>query len=187
VVIGIIIGIVVILGTVFIAGIRFGDGNKPATVALPGETSVEGCAQACVAWDNARQMECNAKADEASARSQADAIRTQMLAFIAAAVSLGIAGAATLAAAGAATATFFGIPLGIVLTGIAIGLFVASAAALLYADFLAGQLVSAEADATKKAAARSAWSAAVTNARAQVNMKCNSAEANACLSRTAPC
>ncbi len=186
-VIGIIILIIVVAGAVFVSGLRVGDGGSPATITLPGSTSADGCAQACVAWDNARQMECNAKADEAAARSRADAIRTQMLAFAGLAVTLGIAGGVSLAAAGAATATIFGIPLGIILTAIAVALFILAAAAFLYADFLAGQLVAAEADATKKAAARSAWSTAVTNARAQVNMKCSPAEANACLTRTAPC
>lgn len=185
--IGIVILILVIVGGVFVGGLQVGDSGSPATITLPGSTSADSCAQACVAWDNARQMECNAKADEAAARSRADAIRTQMLAFMASAVSLAIAGGATLAAAGTASATIFGIPLGIVLKAIAISLFVLAAAALLYADLLAGQLVSAEADATTKAAARSAWSTAVANARAEVNTKCSPAEANACLTRTAPC
>jgi hypothetical protein len=185
--IGIIILIVVIVGAVFVSGLQAGSNASPTTITLPGSATADGCAQACVAWDNARQMECNAKADEAAARSRADAIRTQMLAFVASAVSLGIAGGATLAAAGAATATIFGIPLGIILTAIAVSLFVLAAAAFLYADFLAGQLVSAEADATNKSAARNAWSTAVANARAQVNKNCSPAEANACLSRTAPC
>lgn len=185
--IGIIILIIVVVGAVFVSGIQVGDKGSPTTVSLPGDSSPDGCAQACAAWDKARQMECIAKADEASARARADAIRTQMLAFIASAVSLGIAGGATLAAAGVATATIFGIPLGIVLTAVAISLFVLAAAAFLYADFLAGQLVAAEADATRKAAARSAWSTAVATARAQVNSSCSVAEANACLSRTAPC
>lgn len=186
-IIGIIILIVVVVGGVFVSGLQIGDKGSPKTITLPGDASAENCAQACAEWDNARQMECIAKQDETSARSRADAIRTQMLAFIASAVSLGIAGGATLAAAGVATATIFGIPLGIVLTAIAISLFVLAAAAFLYADVLAGQLVSAEADATRKAAARSAWSTAVANARAIVNTKCSAAEANACLTRTAPC
>ena len=185
--IGIIILILVVVGTVFIAGLKVGNDGSAATITLPDSTSAENCAQSCVAWDNARQMECNAKADETTARLRADAIRSQMIAFIATAVSLGTAGAVAIAAAGAASATIFGIPLGIILTAIAVSLFVLAAAAFLYADFLAGQLVSAEADATKKSAARTAWSTAVTNARAQVNMKCSPAEANACLSRTAPC
>ena len=186
-IIGIIILIAVVVGGVFVSGLQVGAGGSPKTITLPDGTAGDNCAQACIAWDNARQMECIAKADEASARSRADALRTQMLAFMATAVSLGIAGGVALAAAGAATATIFGIPLGIILTGIAVALFVLAAAAFLYADFLAGQLVSAEADATRKSNARSAWSTAVAAARAQVNAKCSAAEANACLSRTAPC
>ena len=187
-IIAVIIIVVGILGALVLAGYANGKAGNPKTTSPPMDaTSVADCQQACVAWDTARQMQCNARADEQAARLRADAIRSQMLAFFAAAVSLSIAGGATLAAAGAATATVIGIPLAIILYGVAIGLFIAAAAAFAYAAYLVGQLVNAESDASTKSAARDAWDTEVTRARNAVNMKCTLAEANACLSRTAPC
>jgi hypothetical protein len=171
----------------FVLGNKTGNAANPPTV-LPRHTDGPGdCNQACIAWDNARQMQCGARADEVAARSRADGIRNAMIAALAAAVSLSVAGAATIAAAAAATATFFGIPAGIILTGIAIGLFVLAAAATAAALVLAGQLGAAEGDAAEKAMARQLWDAAVATARADVNRLCTTAEANACLSRPAPC
>lgn len=184
----IVIAVVVVVGGLVVLGFFTGRAQNPPTVASPGGASADGnCRQACARWDTARQMQCNSRADEAAARSRADAIRNQMLAFIAAATSLTIAGAATLVAAAAATATFFGIPAGIALTAVAIGLFVLAAAATASAAYFAGQLVAAEADVGSKAAARQAWDTEVASARAEVNARCSPEEANACLTRTAPC
>jgi hypothetical protein len=180
--------VVVALAGLFASGVASGKAGNPPTASLPGDgKSSADCAQACARWDNARQMQCNAKADEAAARSRADGIRGLMLSFIASAVSMAVAGAAVIAAAAAAHATILGIPLAVWLTGIAIGLFVLAAAAFATAAVLAGQLVAAEQDSNAKATARSAWDAEVANARNEVNMKCPLAEASACLSRTAPC
>lgn len=181
--------VVVVLAGLVATGVGIGRAGSPPTISLPpaDTPSAADCAQACAAWDNARQMECNAKADETAARNRADALRGQMLASIAAAVALSAAGVAALVGATAATATLFGIPLGIYLMGIAVGLFVAAAVAAAAAALFAGQLIAAEQDATSKSAARSAWATTVANARNQVNSKCPLAEANACLSRSAPC
>ncbi len=184
------IAVVGVLGVLVGVGVATGKTGNPPTISLPeDEKSPADCQQACAAWDKARQMECRAKADEAAARSRADAIRGQMLASIAAAVSLSAAGVAALVAVGtvSATLTILAIPLVVWLLGIAIGLFIAAAAATAAAAVLAGQLVAAESDSAAKAAARSGWGTAVANARNEVNMKCPLGEANACLSRTAPC
>ncbi len=171
----------------YFGGRAIGDGANPPTITLPRESSAADCKQACTEWDNARQMQCNAKADEEAARNRADGIRNELLAVLAAAVALAVSGAATLAAAAAATATIFGIPAGIVLTGIGIGLLIAAAAAFALADVLMGELGSAESDVANKAAARNAWDKAVADARNKVNSKCTLDEANSCLGRAAPC
>jgi hypothetical protein len=187
-IIGIIIVIVAVVGALVIAGYENGKGGNPTTTFPPSDTtSIAGCQQACAAWDAARQMQCNARADEQAARARADAVRTQMLAFTAAGVSLGIAGGVALAAAGAATATIFGIPLAAVLYGVAAALFVLAAAATAAAAYFAGQLINAELDVASKSAARAGWDGEVARTRNAVNTNCSLAEANACLSRTAPC
>lgn len=187
-VIGAVIGIIVLAtGFIYYRGLVKGSEDNPATVGGPSGIAPANCGQACSEWDNARQMLCGAKADEAAARSRADGIRGQLAAAIAAAVALAVGGAAAAAAATVATASFFGIPAAAILWGVAIALFVASAAAYVAADFLAGELTAAEADAANKAEARQAWDGAVAAARAEVNKKCSEAEANACLSRSAPC
>jgi hypothetical protein len=175
--------IVLAAGLLFYWGYSKGSGDSPLTVARPTTTDPADCRQACSAWDNARQMLCSAKADETAARSRADGIRGQVAAATASAVSLGVGGAAAAAAASTATATFYGIPAAV----IAIALFVASAAAWAAVAQLAGQLTAAEADVGNKASVRQAWDQAVADARDAVNSKCTEAEANACLSRTAPC
>jgi len=177
----------VIVGLFFV-GVGVGSAQNPPTVALPGDAPSElSCQSACSRWDNARQMLCGAKADEIAAKNRADGIRTSMLAFIATAVALTGAGVTALIAAAAATATFFGIPAGIVLTGVAIALFALAAAATAAAAVFAGELVVAEADAARKADARQKWDAEVALARSEVNAKCPVEQANACLSRAAPC
>lgn len=182
------IGVAAVIGGLVIIGFFIGKGQNTATVAPPGTPPGDtNCKDACARWDAARQAQCNAKTEEAAARGRADAIRNQMLAYTAAATSLTIAGAATLVAATAATATFFGIPAGIVLTAVAIGLFVLAAAATAAAAVFAGQLINAEAEVGTKSAARQAWDNEVAAARAAINAQCPIAEANACLSRTAPC
>jgi hypothetical protein len=183
------IGVIVVdvVGGLYAAGYATGNANSPPTVSLPSGGRTDDCQAACVAWDNARQMQCGARADEAAAKSRADGIRGMLVAAIAAAAALAAAAAATFVAAAAATATFFGIPAGIVLTGIAIGLSIAAATAAGAAIVLAGQLTAAEADLAEKASARQTWDAAVTTARDNVNKVCSVEQANACLSRTAPC
>jgi hypothetical protein len=179
--------IVLAAGLLFYWGSSKGSGDSPPTIPRPTGTDSNDCRQACSAWDNARQMLCAAKADEAAARSRADGIRGQVAAATASAVSLGVGGAAAAAAATTATATFYGIPAGVVLWGIAIALFIASAAAWAAVAQLAGQLTAAEADVGVKASTRQSWDKAVVDARAAVNSLCTEAEANACLSRTAAC
>jgi hypothetical protein len=186
----VIVAVVVLVGLA-VAGYATGKAGSPPTISLPGDgTSGAGCPEACARWDNARQMQCNARADEAAARSRADAIRGQMLSFLAAAVSLLTAGALALAAVGTlagSAITIFTIPLIVYLAGIAIGFLTAGAAAAAAAAVFAGQLIAAEQDASAKSAARAAWDAEVAKARNEVNMKCSLEEANACLGRPAPC
>lgn len=186
-VIGIVAIVVVVVVGLYLIGVATGNGNSPPTISLPSGGRSDDCQSACAAWDNARQMQCSARADEAAAKSRADGIRNAMLASLAAAVALGAAAAATFAAAAAASATILGIPAAALLTGIAIGLAIAAAAALSAALVLAGQLTAAEADLAEKASARQTWDAAVVSARDTVNKVCSMEEANACLSRTAPC
>lgn len=175
------------LGFFYFWGVRSGGAGNPSTVSSPAGTDATDCREACSAWDNARQMLCSAKADEVAARSRADGIRGQVAVAIAAATALTAAGVAAAVAAAAATATFFGIPAGIVLAVIAAALFAAAVVSWAVASFLAGELTSAEADVGAKASVRQNWDAAVASARAAVNTMCDPAEANACLSRSAPC
>lgn len=184
----IVLVIVAALAGAFILG-RAGSSNaSPPTIAPPADgSSTSDCDQACVAWDNARQTACNAKSDEAAARAQIDGIRSQLNTAIAAAVSLGVAAAATFAAAAAATATFFGIPAGLVLLGIAIGLAVAAGAALLLVTAWTGALTAADSDLAAKTSARNLWEAEVARLRAQVNANCPQEKASACLNRPSPC
>lgn len=182
--------ILVVVGIViaFLIGAGTGSSLNPPSVGRPGDPKPDAnCADACARWDNARQVQCSAKADEAAARSRADGIRGEMFAALAAGTALAAAGAAALAAAAVATATIFGIPAGIVLTGVAIGLFALAAAALVAATIFAGQLVAAESDVNSKAAARRTWDAEVASARQAVNATCPIDSANACLARAAPC
>jgi hypothetical protein len=163
-------------------GVRDGGGDSPATVTGPAASDPADCQQACVAWDNARQMQCSARADEQAARDRANGLRGQVAAAIAfAATVLAAAIAATVAAASAGWPAIVFLAIA---AAIAWLLFAAATAASL---FLGGLLSSAEADAAAKSKVRSDWDQAVADARAQVNAKCSPAEANACLSRTAPC
>jgi hypothetical protein len=179
--------IIVVAGGLIAAGYRVGKDNSPPTVSSPTGADSGDCRQACSAWDNARQMSCSAKSDESAARSRADGIRGQLLAAIAAAVALGVAAGAALGAVGAATGTIIGIPAALFLIRAAIALIVASALAWATAAFLTGELAAAEIDAAAKARARQGWDTAVVATSADVNSKCSLVEANACLSRSAPC
>ncbi len=186
----IVIVVAVVVVGAFVSGYVNGRTDSPPTINPPAPASGADCQQACARWDNARQMQCNAKAAEALALSRAAAIQGQLVATLAAAIPLLGAGLGALAALGplASTSfTIFTIPLTVLLAGIGVALLVVGTALLATAAFFAGQLVAAQADAAAKAATRAAWDTEVTNARAEVNMKCSPTEANACLSRTAPC
>jgi len=180
--------VVVAFGGAFILG-RAGAANASTpTISVPqGDSSSKDCDQNCIEWDNARSMSCNAKNDEAAARAMADSIRAQLAVAIGTAATLGAAAAATFVAAAAATATIFGIPAGIVLTGIAIGLAATAAAALLLAAGFTGALTAADSDLVAKTRARAAWDAEVARLRALINANCPPDKANACLSRPGPC
>jgi hypothetical protein len=191
-VVGVIIGIAVValLGGLFAAGLAAGGAGNPLTVAPPSIKPAEGCLDACRAWDNARQMQCNAAADEKAARKRADAIRGALFALLAlAGVLLGAAITASVAIGGAvaSSVTIAGIALAVWLAGIAIAMFAAAATTIAAATFLAGQLVAADADAGLKANRRQQWDAEVARTRIVVNQACTLAEASLCLSRTAPC
>lgn len=186
--VAVVILVVVVLVIAFLFGVSTASSLNPPSLGQPGDPKADAsCAEACARWDNARQMQCSAKADEAGGRSRADGIRGEMFAALAAATAFAAAAVAALVAAAAATATIFGIPAGIVLTGVAIGLFAASATALAAAAVFAGQLVSAESDVNTKVATRRAWDGEVAAARQAVNSSCPIDAANACLSRAAPC
>ena len=167
----------------FFWGRRSGAAGNPPTVPVPAATDSSDCRQACSAWDNARQILCGAKADEVAARSRADGIRGQLgVAIGAEATATGIAVTATVAASVAVLPWVV-----VVLAVIAVILWASVLVLTAVVAFLGGQLNSAEADVASKASARQAWDTAVANARAEVNSKCSQAEANACLSRSAPC
>lgn len=163
-------------------GTRKGGGDSPTTVASPTASDPADCQQACRDWDRARQMLCAAKADEQAARDRANGIRGQLAAAIAAATALTAAGIAAAVAAAAS-----GWPAILFLAIVTAVLFASALIAWVAAEFLGGQLSSAEADLAEKAKVRAEWDAAVVAARDAVNAKCSLAEANACLSRTAPC
>lgn len=184
------INVVVVFGLVvgiYMAGQAAGRRDNPPTVSEPSPAPTAACDAACKAWDFARQMQCSANADEAAARSRADGIRNEALGVLAGAFLLAGAGAGLVAAAGAATATVFGIPAGVLLMAAAIAMFAAAAAAFSLADFLFGQLAAAERDVADKAAIRQAWDAETVRTRNEVNANCTIDQANACLSRSAPC
>lgn len=187
----IIVVVVLVVLALFTAGsigVAVANGNSPPLRDGPGKPpDGEDCKSACIRWDNARQSQCNAASDLALAMSRSEGARGRFAAALASATSLGIAAAATYVAAAAATATIFGIPAGIVLTGIAIGLTVAASAATLAAAVIAGELAVADDDVARKGSAKRAWDDEVANARKAVNANCPAAEANTCLSRTGPC
>jgi hypothetical protein len=193
-----VIAIVVIVVTVLFIGSAIGGffaarAGNPLTLAPPSGRTAEGCADACRQWDNARQMQCNAAADEAAATKRADAIRGAFYALLAlAAVLIGAAisatiGIGTIVAASTNPITFAGYALAAWLTAVAVGLYIAAVATLLAATFLAGQLIAADADAGLKSSRRQAWDAEVARTRLAVNSSCSAAEAALCLSRTGPC
>lgn len=186
IVIGFLVAFVLVVA--FGLGVAAANGKTPANGASP-ESPRDGadCKAACARWDNARQSLCNAKSDEAAAVVRSEGARARFLAALASATSLGVAAAATFAAAAAATATIFGIPAGIVLTGVAVGLTIAAAAATAAAAVIAGELAVADDDVGRKGNVRRQWEREVADARMAVNQSCPPAEANACLSRTAPC
>ncbi|MGH6785532.1 MAG: hypothetical protein ACREBO_01775 [Novosphingobium sp.] len=180
--------VVIAIAGGFILGRAAGTNDSPPTISLPADgSSAKDCDAACVAWDNARQMACNAKNDEAAARARADGLRGQVVAALATAVSLATAAAATFVAAAAAAGTIFGLPAAAVLTGIAVGLAISAAVAFLIADGFVGAMTAAEADASAKTSARQTWDAEVARLRALVNSQCPPDKANACLSRASPC
>lgn len=184
----IVIMVVIAVAGGFVLGRAAGTNGSPKTVSLPStDVAAADCDQACVAWDNARQMACNAKNDETAARNRADGLRGQVVAAAATAVGLTTAAAATFVAAAAAAGTIFGLPASAVLTAIAIGLAIAAAAATLILDGYTGALTAAEEDAATKASARQAWDAEVARLRALVNSQCPPDKANACLSRPGTC
>lgn len=184
--IGIAIGVAVLIGLWF-AGRAMGAAQDPPTVLSPGGTTSDDCRTACSNWDSARQMQCNAKADEEAARGRADGIRNELLTTIAGAIALAAAAVAAFAGAAAATASVFGALAAPALIILGISLVTAAVAATAAADVLAGQLNAAESDASAKAMARQSWDTAVAAARAKVNAQCSMDEANSCLSRAAPC
>jgi hypothetical protein len=66
--------IVVIYVIIYGVGIATGRSSNPTTREPDDANSPRDCAEACTVWDNARQGLCNARSDEAAARSRADAI-----------------------------------------------------------------------------------------------------------------
>lgn len=180
----VVVVVVAVFGGLFVAGILVTNANSPRTRAPAGEQRSEDCAEACTAWDNARQELCNAKSDEEQARARADAKRTELLAAIAFAATL--AGMAVAAAVGAGAASAFPW-VAAALWVIAAAAAVVALAAAAVATFLAGELAALESDFSAKANVRTTWENAVTDARAAVNNLCSQEEANECLSRTAPC
>lgn len=180
-------GLLLVVGAA-ILGREFGKSRLPPTQDGPGKGSAaDGCDAVAAAWDNARQMSCNAHRDEDSAHRLANELRTQVIAATAVQVALTIAAIATFAAAAAATATVFGIPAGLVLTGVAIGLTVAAATALLVVIGLTASLTAADDDVLAKTRVRQAWDAETARLRASVISACPPEKANATLSRPGPC
>ena len=178
--------LLLILGAA-VLGRAFGSSRLPPAQDGPGGSKPEGCEGAIKAWDDARQKACNAKREQDAAQILAADLRGQVVAATAAHVALVVAAVITYAAAAAATATIFGIPAGIVLTGIAIGLTVAAAAALLVLVGLTASLTAADDDLLKKIGNRQAWDNDVTRLRAAINGACSTDRAEAALSRPALC
>ncbi len=182
--------VAIIVGTfvvVFIAGVVISNRSRPRTRAEGTVQRSEDCAEACTAWDNARQELCNAKSDEETVRARADAKRGELLAALALAATLAGTAAGLAAAASATAATIFGIPASAVLWTLAAAAAAVAAIAVLAATFLAGELVALENDFAAKSDLRSSWESVVSESRAAVNSLCSQEEANECLSRTAPC
>ena len=130
-------GLLAVIGAA-VLGREFGRTRLPPTQNGPHGSKPGGCEDASKQWDAARQMACNAKRDQDAAHLIAADLRAQVIAATAVHVALVIAAVATFAAAAAAIATVFGIPAGLILTGVAIGLTVAAAAALLVVVGLTG-------------------------------------------------
>lgn len=187
---GVIIGLGVIFAIVATAvlGRGFGRSGLPPAIDGPVKGAAEGdCDTAGAKWDEARQNVCRAKGDEDAAFRLADQMRAQVVAATAAHLALVIAAAATYVAAAAATATFFGIPAGIVLTAIAVGLTVAAAAALLVLTGLSGALTAADDDVRAKIRLRQDWEAARENWRKRIMDQCPAEKRDAWLSLPGPC
>ena len=81
----------------------------------------------------------------------------------------------------------FGIPAGIVLTGVAIGLTVAAAAALLVLVGLTASLTAADDDLLLKIRNRQDWDNRAGDLRAAINRTCSIERAEAALARPGPC
>lgn len=179
-------GLLAVIGAA-VLGREFGRTRLPPTQDGPGGSKPDGCEDASKQWDAARQMACNAKRDQDAAHLIAADLRAQVIAATAVHVALVIAAVATFAAAAAAIATVFGIPAGLILTGVAIGLTVAAAAALLVVVGLTGSLTAADDDLLAKIRVRQAWDTEVARLRAAILSACPPETANAVLSRPGPC
>jgi hypothetical protein len=179
-------GLLAVIGAA-VLGREFGRTRLPPTQSGPDGSKPDGCEDASKQWDAARQMACNAKRDQDAAQLIAADLRAQVIAATAVHVALVIAAAVTYAAAAAAIATIFGIPAGLVLTGVAIGLTVAAAAALLVVIGLTGSLTAADDDLLAKIRVRQAWDAEVARLRAAILSACPPETANAVLARPGPC
>lgn len=176
-----------LLIVVYLSGRSSSKKDNPITIPGPGASQVATCAEACTRWDNARQMLCIAKTDEAAAKSRVESLRRDELAALATATSFTLAGGVALAKAAVATATVFGIPAGIILAALAASLFATAALAFGVALNFAGQLATAREDSARKVATRQEWDTEVASARAAVHQICTTAEGNNCLSIPAPC
>ncbi len=186
--------VIFVLGAIFLVvaaaalGRGFGSSGLPPTIDGPVKGDGKGgCEEAAAKWDEARQNVCNAKSDEEAAFRLAGDVRGQVVAATATHLALVVAAIATYAAAAAATATVFGIPAGIVLTGVAIGLTVAAAAALLVLIALTAALTAADEDLREKVRARHDWEAKVAAERERIKRECSEERAQAVLSRPGPC
>jgi hypothetical protein len=179
-------GLLLVIGAA-ILGREFGRTRLPPAQDGPGGSKPEGCENSIKEWDDARQKACNAKREQDAAQILAADLRGQVVAATAVHVALVIAAVATYAAAAAATATVFGIPAGIVLTGVAIGLTVAAAAALLVLVALTASLTAADDDLLRKIRNRQDWDNRVGDLRAAINRTCPIERAEAALARPGPC
>lgn len=179
-------GVLAIVGAA-VLGREFGRTRLPPAQDGPSASKPEGCENSIKEWDDARQKACNAKREQDAAQILATDLRGQVVAATAVHVALVIAAVATYAAAAAATATIFGIPAGIVLTGVAIGLTVAAAAALLVLVGLTASLTAADDDLLLKIRNRQDWDNRVADLRAAINRTCPIERADAALARPGPC